>query len=376
MTARTTLEMIAQAKDPVAVFGTLANPPGDKMRALELKYRELFRQTHPDAHGGSAMATQAFQNLQILKAQAVADLAHGIYGKPAPVTIQTRRHSYSILEPLVASGAAHCYNCLIDRHRSVFNGAPPAPWQGVFTVAQTPLSNDLLQAEAKTIRWLREPNRPEAVGYLPMLPELIESFIYSEANGIERQANTFTARSGYVSIATIQQVYPRGLDARDMAWMWRRLLDLLGYAHSRGIIHGAVLPPNVWIGTGDLHEVVLTNWQAATGEHTGVSQHIACLDAAYQTWYPPEVMAKQPPTPATDILLAARCMIALMGGDPLTGQLPQLVHQRISSFLKSCLLPGVCQRPQDAWKLRAEFTELMDHLWQERQYRPFLMPSL
>lgn len=367
MTARATLEMIAGAKEPMAVFGTLANPPGDKMRALALKYRALFRQTHPDVNGGSALATQAFQNLQLLKAQAVADLAHGIYGKAAPVTIQTRRHSYTILEPLAASGAAHCYTCLIDLQKGISHG--------VFTVATMPLSNDLLQAEAKTIRWLREPNRPEAVGYRPMLPELIESFIYSEANGIERQANTFTARPGYVSLATIQGAYPQGLDARDMAWMWRRLLDLLGYAHSRGIIHGAVLPPNVWIGTGDLHEVVLTNWQAATGQNLGASQHIACLDPAYQTWYPPEVMAKQPPTPGTDILLAARCMIALLGGDPLTGQLPPPVHQRLSSFLKSCLILGVRQRPQDAWKLRAEFTELMDHLWQKRQYRPFLMPS-
>lgn len=375
MTARATLEMIAQTKEPSALFGSLTNPPGDKMRALELKYRELFRQTHPDVHGGSKISTQAFQNLQHLKAQAVVDLEHGIYGKPAPLTIQTKRHSYTILEPLAASGAAHCYTCLIDRQKGVCNGTLHGTLQGVFMIAQTPSSNDLLQAEAKTIRFLREPNRPEAVGYLPILPELVESFIYSEPNGIERQANVFTARPGYVSLATIQQAYPQGLDPRDMAWMWRRLLDLLGYTHSRGIIHGAVLPPNVWIGTGDLHEVVLTNWQAATGENTGVSQHIACIDAAYKTWYPPEVMAKQPPTPGTDILLSARCMIALMGGDPLTGQLPQPVHHRISSFLKSCLIVGVSQRPQDAWELRAEFTELMDHLWKQRQYRPFLMPS-
>ena len=157
--------------------------------------------------------------------------------------------------------------------------------------------------------------------------------------------------------------------------MWRRLLDILGYAHSRGIIHGAVLPPNVVVGTGDLHEVVLTNWQAATGENTGVSKHIACLDTAYQSWYPPEVTAKQPPTPGTDILMSARCMIALLGGDPLSGGLPPQIDRRIAGFLKSCLIVGIRQRPQDAWKLRAEFTELIDRLWGRREYRPLIMPT-
>jgi serine/threonine protein kinase len=361
MTPTATLETIAQAKHAVEIFGNLEDPPKDKLRALELKYRKLYRETHPDVNGGSEISTQAFQNVKRLKAQAVLELEHGIYGKPPLATIKTKRHCYTILQPLGVSGAAHSYSCLIDRQ------------SGVFTVAQTPLDNDLLQTEAQVLRLLREPNRCEASGYLPMLPELVESFIYGEANGTERQASTFKAVPGYISLAAIQEAYPAGVDPRDMAWMWRRLLDLLGYVHSRGVIHGAVLPSNVLIGTGDHHEVILTNWQAAAGENAGVSKHIAYMDTAHKPWYPPEVIARRPPTPGTDILMSARCMIALLGGDPLSGSMPPRTHRRIAGFLKSCLIIGTRQRPQDAWKLRAEFTELIDQLWR-RQYRPFMMP--
>ena len=41
--------------------------------------------------------------------------------------------------------------------------------------------------------------------------------------------------------------YPDGVDPRDVAWMWRRLLVALGLAHRAGVVHGAVLPEHVLI---------------------------------------------------------------------------------------------------------------------------------
>jgi hypothetical protein len=290
-------------------------------------------------------------------------MEHGIYGKAPVVTVQTKRHSYIVFGPAELMGAAHHYNCLIDGQK------------GIFTVAGAPQDNDLLQAEARALRFLRQPDRPEAAGYLPMLPELVESFVYCETGGIERRANVLTAVPGYVSLSAILEAYPSGLDPRDMAWMWRRLLDLLGYVHSRGIVHGAVLPSNVLIGTGDVHDVRLIDWQCAVGEGIGANDYISCMDSSFREWYPAEVAARQPPSPATDILMSARCMIALIGGDPLTGNIPSPIHRRIVVFLRSCLMVGIRERPQDAWKLRAEFTELIDLLWGQRQYRPLVMPS-
>ncbi len=64
------LETIAQAKHPVEIFGDLEGRPADKTGALELKYRKLRRETHPDVNGGSMLSTKAFQNLERLKNKA------------------------------------------------------------------------------------------------------------------------------------------------------------------------------------------------------------------------------------------------------------------------------------------------------------------
>jgi hypothetical protein len=40
----------------------------------------------------------------------------------------------------------------------------------------------------------------------------------------------------------VKEAYPRGIDAKDMAWIWRRVLLALDFAHTNKVIHGSVLP--------------------------------------------------------------------------------------------------------------------------------------
>ena len=86
----------------------------------------------------------------------------------------------------------------------------------------------------------------------------------------------------------------------------------------------------------------------------------------YQRWYPPEVLAGDPAGPDLDIWLATRCMTELVGR-----QLPA----RMAAFARGCLLASPRRRPQDAWRLLAEFDELLEQLYGPRTYRPFAMPA-
>jgi hypothetical protein len=52
--------------------------------------------------------------------------------------------------------------------------------------------------------------------------------------------------------------FPDGLDPRDAAWMRRRLLACLGWAHRARLVHGAVFPEHVLIHPR-------TGWYSSTG---------------------------------------------------------------------------------------------------------------
>lgn len=96
--------------------------------------------------------------------------------------------------------------------------------------------------------------------FQPYAPRLIETFRYRDAAaGTTRQANVIELLDGFFSLAEVRAVYRDGLDPRDVAWMWRRLLVALGYAHRAGVIHGAVVPDHVLIHPGD-HGLALVDW--------------------------------------------------------------------------------------------------------------------
>lgn len=357
------LERINAATQADEVFGELDGTTDEQLENLKATFRRLSRAVHPDRHGNSPAATQAFARLSQLRDEAAVSIEAGTYGQPNSVTVQTKRHRYDIGRVVTPFGVATCYECVIDGTQN-----------GVIAVAMQPSDNDLLQMEARVLRTLMKPDQPSAGGYMSMLPSLFESFKLTEA-GKQRQANVFRTSPGYATIAAIHEAYPAGINPKDMAWMWRRLLDVLGYAHHRGFVHGAVLPGNILIGLGDVHEVVITNWQAATPLGGHGKPYIPLIDASYQQWYPPEVAAKQPPSQGTDLLMSARTMCYLLGGNPLTGDTPPNVPARVRGFIKSCLLLAAHQRPQDAWRLRSEFTELINELWGKREYRPFFLPT-
>ena len=102
---------------------------------------------------------------------------------------------------------------------------------------------------------------------------------------------------------------------------------------------------------------------------------LKAISLPYAADYPPEVQARQPATPATDLYMAARCMARLLGGHPTTLELPKSVPRPIRTLLSACLLPAPQRRAGDAWQVFEDFHEILGRLYGPPQFRPFQMPS-
>lgn len=312
MTSAEAIALVEAARGPDDLFGT------DGARA----YRRLAQLTHPDTCPGDTRAAQAFAKLGTLWRQ--------------------HRDGHGLL---VARGdVANLYQVR----------------DGLLKLVRDPADNDLMRAETIALGALRTRVQAPLRAYFP---EQVRAQRRRDPNsGVERRANVIVRLDGFRNLAEVRDAFPGGVDPRDAAWMWRRLLVAAGAAHRAGLIHGAVLPEHVMIHPGE-HGLVLVDWcysgpVPAIRLRTGVKR--------YLDWYPPEVLAAEPAGPDLDIWLATRCMTELVG--------PRMPAP-MAAFARGCLLASPSRRPADAWLLLAEFDELLGRLYGPRTFRPFAMPA-
>ena len=296
-------------------------------------YRILVKVVHPDVApaGRSPAATAAFARLSLL------------WGERDGRLLTTKRATYQVGGPVAAGDIAEL--------RAVDGDA------ALLKLPRSPGDNDLLRAEAAALTTLAADGDPKFRAYAP---RLLESFTHEDAGRARRTANVIARQRGFVSLAEVHAAYPGGLDPRDVAWMWRRLLTGLGWAHRAGLVHAAVLPEHVLVHPGE-HGLVLVDWCYSVP----AGATVPALVARHRAAYPPEVAAKQPATAATDIFMATGLMLRLIRKPP----------DALRRFARGCRYDKPRMRPQDAWHLLGEFDELLDDLYGPRRFRPFAMPA-
>ena len=362
-------DRLRTARTPTDVFGALDGSRDERRTQLKASYRRLSKAVHPDCFPDAAdraRATDAFARLTDWLHAAQAQIDHDADGSgagqtaPAPVRVQVGRREYLVGDRLAQGDLCTLYHCTCP------DGAP-----AVLKVARDPADNDLVTNEADVLRQLAA--SPALAGYRPYLPTLLDSFDYADETApTTRRANVLARLDGFVSLRALRAAFPAGLPPEHMGWIWRRLLVALAVTHRAGVVHGAVLPDHVLIHP-TARGLVLVDWSYAVP--LGAGRPIAAVSTAYEAWYPVEVWRKQPPTPATDLCLGARCMVDLLGGDPLTGALPPAVPARIRLFLAGTARPRPAERPQDAAAVLAEFDALLTALYGRRRYLPLHLPG-
>jgi hypothetical protein len=261
-------------------------------------YRRLARLLHPDVSPGSAAA---FARLAAL---------WEIHNRGQRVG------RYRVGPPLHKGGTAALYPADLDA----------SGLGAVLKVVRVAADGHLLVREAAVLRELAVNADPR---FLPYIPRLIDKFRYKTGSTV-RQANVISrAPDGFVGLDRIGT----GLDPRDVAWIWRRMLVAVGLAHRAGIAHGAVLPRHVLVHPID-HGLILVDWCQA------------------QDLTPAGSVAGA----RGDVQAVARCVAGLLGEHP----------RAMRAFVRGCLL----RPPADAWALLAELDELLETLYGPRTYRP------
>jgi len=238
----------------------------------------------------------------------------------------------------------------------------------VFKVARHISDNDLVENEAYFLGGLYPPDAVEN-GFYRYIPKPLSS---TKIDGLA--ANVMSYAEGFITFADILEAYPDGIDYRDLAWMFKRTLAGIGFAHNQGAIHGALVPTHVLVHpTG--HGAKIVDWSYAV--KAPAKSSVKAYVAKYKAYYPPEIFDRQFPGPEADLYMVAKCCVALLGGDVATNEMPDTVPSRVVDFLGRMLAesPGTRKLRGPAWDLHDQFDQLLKELVGKPRYRAFSLPA-
>lgn len=352
-TAARQLDRALSATAPEELFGALVGTRADKLGTLSHRYRELASAVHPDraSDRDRDAATRGLTRVNALRRMAERKIELRLYGDGRPVaesvSIRTRRRAYVTLGPSIAGDLCELFPA--DSDAPARDGAE-AP-RVVIKVAQSADDNDLLDAEARTLRALfaKESTAPR---FLLQLPELLDSMTMEDG----RRANVLPLLHEHRALTEV-----RGhVDLRDAVWIAKRLLSVLGFLHARGIVHGAVTPAHVMVHPVT-HGAVLTDFCYAVPR----GEKIPALSERHRALYPGEVLRGEPAEPGTDIFMAAKTLLWLLPASATEAR----------AFLETCTHEKLARRPDDAWALHEELDRLMTRLLGKPVYRPLRLPE-
>jgi hypothetical protein len=274
------------------------------------------------------------------------------------VRVQDVRHRYMPIRLLASGDTADIY---LATTAGELNDNTDALY--LLKIAREPEGNAHLDTERKTL--VRLLGAVGSTTYRNYLPALIDSF--TTAGRVPKRINVFGWATGFYTLEQVHEQHP-ALDSRHLAWIFNRLLTVLGFSHRQNVIHGAVLPCHALIHAAG-HGLQLVGW----GQSVRVGQRIRTVPPRYQDWYPAEVQHHLAASPATDLFLAARCLIYLAGGDPVTSRMPEAVPPPMQRFLKTCLLESAAMRPDDAWAIMEDFDKLLHGLYGPPRFHELTM---
>lgn len=328
------LELILKARTPGDIFTDLTTEA-----AINKTYRKLARISHPDMFSDireKNKANQAFVKL--------TELWHAAR-KPVTTSstvIKTKRHEYTLNDVLQTTEVFTIYNATYD---AGFKNAE------VF-VTNTPRDTDLAEAHITALRKVKTEVNEE---YRPYFPKLIETLRYRQPDGSEHIVVTTEKLDGMYSFRDVLKKYPEGINAKDTAWMFRRVLIALGNMHEVGMVHGAPNLDSLWIHP-ELHGLILNNWEYSVPTNTPLK----AIPQEFKADYPEKVFKKQPVDYRLDLMLAAKTMLRLTDNK---------TPKQIIAFFKGCAIASTPEAPY----LLHEFNELIERLWGERTFHHFSM---
>jgi hypothetical protein len=137
-------------------------------------------------------------------------------------------------------------------------------------------------------------------------------------------------------------------------------------------VHGAIVPNHVLVNP-ITHEPLHIGWAHAIVRPEERDAKLTTIIDRFKDWYPPEVFAREVPSHQTDLYMAGKTMLYLLGGDVARNRFPSHVPGPVVQIVQRCLETKVEKRPRDGLVLMHEFLKVIEKLW-GRNYRPLRLP--
>lgn len=162
---------------------------------------------------------------------------------------------------------------------------------------------DLLQNEIDVLTLLSNSQERGSHHFRRLIPEPIFSGLV-ELRGRTHPVAVYRYRAGFErTLSDVARVYRSGLDPRHGVWIWRRTLELLGWLHSEGIVHGAPLADHLLLDAAQ-HGVMLLGFSCAALLESGIP--LRGVHSASRPFYPRETLQGRPLDRQTDLTVVAR----------------------------------------------------------------------
>ena len=354
---------LTEALCPEDIFDVVEAAPEEQIKTI---YRSMVKTVHPDRYQHDPelkeLANEAFLFLEEFYNQALLKVEKGIYGNrqesidtgESRFTIKTAKREYHI-RTLIAQGDLS----------TLYKGDCAGGGQELINtvavkVIENPEDNDFMQNEIRTLKSFQEEPSKQS----KHLPVFIDQF-----KTTDNQLGLVMKYIDGFDLYTIREKYKDGVPDIHAAWILERLLSILGFVHSKGIIHTNIDPAHIMVRPRD-HNVYLIDWGYSVIRPGVTDQGFKILNEDYS---PPEVEGHKHPIPASDLYSSGKCMVYLLGGDIQTDLIPDKVNPAFRRFVEFFLRKSPLQRAQDAWEMYNALKELRTEIWGSKKFVEFLI---
>jgi len=225
----------------------------------------------------------------------------------------------------------------------------------------------LFDNEWDALQALQRSNAPGADTFTALIPQQI---MHGDSGA--RRVSIFRWASGfYHTLDEVAQAYPQGVPPRASIWVWRRILEVLSFIHTSGMAHGAVLPSHLLVQENE-HGARLVGY----GSAGRLGEKLRAVSRGYEAFYPQPAQPGSKLTAQLDLVMSARCIVAILGGNPATASLPATVPAKLADIVQRIALSDPAGAAgQNAWAIRGELGAIADEVFGPPQFIPIVMPS-
>ena len=239
----------------------------------------------------------------------------------------------------------------------------------VLKVLRARANGDLLEREHATLRALQTSTAPGTPYFSRTIPEVVQKGHLRDDDGTERPTLILRHLSGFSpTLADVREAYPRGVDPRAAVWMWRRALETLGWVHDSGWVHGAVVPQHLVVHPRD-HGALLVGWSCAGRPSEAPIARVADRGDFYPA--ASSANATDALRPELDLVMSARCIAFVLGGDARTGEVPSSVPAQLAALVRE----HSSGAPGDARALHEALGAAAKSAFGPPAYHAFVMPD-